>query len=176
MSVSWVSKCESFGLCFILHFFNLVAGIMLVFLSYKGLLKCVTGSSQKKRSIYHLESDLGWLSEFVIKEMKFLPLALTTYIWKESVAQIHALAKLHCQLQIPAFTILCFTDSFFYNSVFYRFRFSQFRVLQIPAFTIPCFTDSGFYNSVFYRFLIQFLIPFLDSSFRVLQIAVDFLS
>ena len=55
-----------------------------------------------------------------------------------------------------------FTDSGFYNSVFYRFRLLQFRVLHIPAFTIPCFTDSGFYNSVFYRFrLLQF---------RVLQI------
>ena len=98
------------------------------------------------------------------------------------IAQIHALAKLHCQLQIPAFTIPCFTDSGFYNSVFYRFRVLQLRVLQIPAFTIPCLTDSGFYNSVFYRFrllqfrvfisLIPFLIPFLDSSFRILQIAV----
>ena len=82
-------------------------------------------------------------------------------------------------LQIPAFTIPGFTDSGFYNSVFYRFRLLQFRVLQIPAFTIPCFTDSGFYNSVFYRFrLLQFrvfvfLIPFLDSSFRVLQIALS---
>ena len=60
------------------------------------------------------------------------------------IAQIHALAKLHCQLQIPSFTIPCFTDSFFYNSVFYRFLLLQFRVLQIPAFTIPLiFTTSG---------------------------------
>ena len=65
-------------------------------------------------------------------------------------------------LQVPAFTIPCFTDSGFYNSGFYRRRLLQFRVLQIPAFTIPCFTDSGFYNSGFYRFrLLQF---------RVLQI------
>ena len=150
--------------------------------------------------------------------MKFLPLD-NIHLKKKVIAQIHVLAKLHCQLQTPAFTIPSFTDSFFYtipcftdsgfynsvfyrfrllqfrvlqipaftipcstdsgfyNSVFYRFRLLQFRVLQIPAFTIPCFTDSGFYNSVFYRFrLLQFrvlifLIPFLDSSFWVLQIA-----
>ena len=65
--------------------------------------------------------------------------------------------KLDIKINIP-----CFTDSGFYNSMFYRFRLLQFRVLQIPAFTIPCFTDSGFYNSGFYRFrLLQF---------RVLQI------
>jgi hypothetical protein len=87
-------------------------------------------------------------------------------------------------LQIPPFTIACFTDSGFYNSGFYRFRLLQFHVLQISAFTIPIFKDSGFYNSGFYRFrLLQFRvfafpipvpIPFRNSPFCVLQVALVF--
>ena len=52
----------------------------------------------------------------------------------------------------------------------------------VPAFHVPGFTDSGFSCSWFYRFLlfmflvfsflVQFLVPFTDSPFLVLQIAV----
>ena len=85
-------------------------------------------------------------------------------------------------LQIPAFPIPAFTDSCFSHSCFYRFRLFPFLLLQIPAFPIPAFTDSGFSHSCFYRFRlfpfllflfpIPFPIPFPDSPFLVLQIAV----
>ena len=150
MSVSWVSGWESFGLCFILYFFNLVAGIMLVFLSYKGLLKCEAKSN--RFHVLHIPAftipcftDSGFYN-FVFYKFRLLQFRV---------------------LQIPAFTIPCFTDSGFYNSVFYRFRLLQFRVLQIPAFTIPCFTDSDWLLQFrVFIFLIPFLIPFLDTSFR----------
>ena len=58
-------------------------------------------------------------------------------------------------LQIPAFHIPGFTDSGFSCSWFYRFRLFMFLVLQIPAFHVP-----------------GFLVPFPDSPFLVLQIAL----
>ena len=85
-------------------------------------------------------------------------------------------------LQIPAFHVPGFTDSGFSCSWFYRFRLFMFLVLQIPAFHVPGFTDSGFSCSWFYRFrlfmflvfsfLVPFLVPFPDSPFLVLQIAL----
>ena len=81
-------------------------------------------------------------------------------------------------LQIPAFHVPGFTDSGFSCSWFYRFRLFMFLVLQIPAFHVPGFTDSGFSCSWFYRFrlfmflVFSFLVPFPDSPFLVLQIAV----
>ena len=73
-------------------------------------------------------------------------------------------------LQIPAFHVPGFKNSGFSCSWFYRFRLFMFLVLQIPAFHVPGFTDSGFSCSWFSRS--SFLVPFPDSPFLVLQIAV----
>ena len=59
-------------------------------------------------------------------------------------------------LLIAAFHVPGFTDSGFSCSWFYRFRLFMFLVLQIPAFHVP-----------------GFLVPFPDSPFLVLQIAMS---
>ena len=65
-------------------------------------------------------------------------------------------------LQIPAFHVPGFTDSGFSCSWFYRFRLFIFLVLQIPAFHVPGFLVPR-----------PFLVPFPDSPFLVLQIALN---
>ena len=119
----------------------------------------ITGSSLKKRSMYHLGSNLGLLSEYFIKELQAYILPSLNYLccifFRFRLLQFRV-------LQIPVFRIPGFTYSGLYNSGFYRFRLLHVRVLQIPFFTIPGFrVPHSIPNSIPW-----FLIPsFVDSQF-----------